>query len=120
MLRFALSGRRASFLPNSCQRCVPCSRPHTAIWDAQLGVPYSFADFINPGGAEIAQVYRERFTRGERLAHPKISVAVWAIAAETTEEAQRLASSSRMTMSLLRQGRLIPVPPPDKALRFLE
>jgi alkanesulfonate monooxygenase SsuD/methylene tetrahydromethanopterin reductase-like flavin-dependent oxidoreductase (luciferase family) len=47
-------------------------------------------------------------------------VAVWAIAAETTEEAQRLASSSRMTMSLLRQGRLIPVPPPEKALRFLE
>jgi alkanesulfonate monooxygenase SsuD/methylene tetrahydromethanopterin reductase-like flavin-dependent oxidoreductase (luciferase family) len=25
-----------------------------------------------------------------------------------------------MTFTLLRQGRLIPVPPPDKALRFLE
>jgi hypothetical protein len=25
-----------------------------------------------------------------------------------------------MTMTLLRQGRLIPVPPPEKALRFLE
>jgi alkanesulfonate monooxygenase SsuD/methylene tetrahydromethanopterin reductase-like flavin-dependent oxidoreductase (luciferase family) len=47
-------------------------------------------------------------------------VAVWAICAETDEEAQRLASSSRMTLRLLRQGRLIPVPPVEKALRFLE
>src|SRR3954469_19714272 len=96
------------------------SSPQSAIWAAQLGLPYSFADFINPSGAEIAQVYRDRFTRGERLQEPRLSVAVWAIAAESTEEAQRLASSSRMTMTMLRQGRLIPVPPPDKALRFLE
>ena len=30
------------------------------------------------------------------------------------------AASGRMTFTLLRQGRLIPVPPPEKALRFLE
>ncbi|MEA2316156.1 MAG: hypothetical protein QOD44_345, partial [Solirubrobacteraceae bacterium] len=35
-------------------------------------------------------------------------------------EAERLAASSRMTFTLLRQGRLIPVPSPEKALRFLE
>jgi luciferase family oxidoreductase group 1 len=96
------------------------SSPQSAIWAAQLGLGYSFADFINPGGAEIAQLYRDRFTAGERLPEPKLSVAVWAIAAETDEEAQRLAASSRMSMTLLRQGRLIPVPPVDKALRFLE
>jgi luciferase family oxidoreductase group 1 len=96
------------------------SSPQSAIWAAQLGVGYSFADFINPGGAEIAQVYRDRFSAGQRLPEPRLAVAVWAIAAETDEEAQRLASSSRMTMQLLRQGRLIPVPPPEKALRFLE
>src|SRR6476620_5424763 len=43
------------------------SSPQSAIWAAQLGIGYSFADFINPGGAEIADLYRERFTRGERL-----------------------------------------------------
>jgi luciferase family oxidoreductase group 1 len=96
------------------------SSPQSAIWAAQLGIGYSFADFINPAGAEIAQVYRDRFTAGERLPEPRLSVAVWAIAADTDEEAQRLASSSRMSMQLLRQGRLIPVPPPEKALRFLE
>jgi alkanesulfonate monooxygenase SsuD/methylene tetrahydromethanopterin reductase-like flavin-dependent oxidoreductase (luciferase family) len=45
---------------------------------------------------------------------------VWAICAGTDEEAQRLAASARMAMMLLRRGRLIPVPEPGKALRFLE
>src|ERR687889_481400 len=43
--------------------------------------------------------------------------ALWA---ETDDEAERLASSSRMMLSLLRQGRLIEIPPVDKALRYLE
>src|SRR4029077_2380676 len=74
----------------------------------------AFADFINAGGAEIAQLYRERCA-GE----PHVAVAAWIICADTDEEAQRLASSSRMTLRLLRQGKLIPVPPPDKALAYL-
>ena len=43
-----------------------------------------------------------------------------AVCADTDEEAERLASSSRMAFSLLRQGRLMPVPPVEKALRYLE
>jgi luciferase family oxidoreductase group 1 len=117
---FARLAKQLPGRPHSPELWLLGSSPQSAIWAAQLGVPYSFADFINPGGAEIAQVYRDRFTRGERLDEPRVSVGVWAIAAETTEEAQRLASSSRMTMTLLRQGRLIAVPPPEKALRFLE
>jgi len=27
------------------------SSPQSALWAAQLGLPYAFADFINPGGA---------------------------------------------------------------------
>src|SRR4051812_14263582 len=95
------------------------SSPQSAIWAAQLGLPYAFADFINPEGAHAAGQYRERFEPSERLTAPRVAVAVWAICADTDEEAQRLASSSRMTFTLLRQGRLIPVPPPEKALRFL-
>jgi luciferase family oxidoreductase group 1 len=106
------------------------SSPQSAIWAAELGLPYAFADFINPGGAEIAQLYRTRFEPSEavmsaqreagRLETPRVAVAAWALAAETDEEAQRLASSSRMAFSMLRRGRLIAVPPPDTALRFLE
>ena len=95
------------------------SSPQSAIWAAQLGLRYAFADFINPDGAAAAAQYREDFTPSERLATPRVAVAVWAVCADTDEEAQRLAASGRMTLTLLRQGRLIPVPPPEKALRFL-
>ena len=45
---------------------------------------------------------------------------MWVICADSDAEAQRLAASARMTFTLLRRGQLIPVPPPEKALRFLE
>jgi luciferase family oxidoreductase group 1 len=96
------------------------SSPQSAIWAAELGLPYAFADFINPHGAPIAADYQARFRDSQRLTAPYLAVAVWAIAAETDEEAHRLAASGRMTMTLLRRGRLIPVPPPEKARRFLE
>jgi luciferase family oxidoreductase group 1 len=96
------------------------SSAQSAIWAAQLGLPYAFADFINPEGAPIAAQYREGFEPSDRLATPRVAVAVTAICADTDEEAQRLAASGRMLITLLRQGRLIPVPPPEKALRFLE
>jgi luciferase family oxidoreductase group 1 len=97
------------------------SSPQSAIWAAQLGLPYAFADFISPGGMEIAAGYRRRFDpHAGRPQQARTVVAAWVICADTDEEAQRLASSSRMTLTLLRQGRLIAVPPPEKALRFLE
>src|SRR3954453_8102099 len=96
------------------------SSPQSAVWAGELGLPYAFADFINPNGAEIANVYRREFREGVRLDAPRTAVAVWAVAAETEEEAVRLASSSRMTFAMLRRGRLIEVPPPETALRFLE
>jgi luciferase family oxidoreductase group 1 len=107
-------------LPNAPEPWLLGSSPQSGIWAAELGLPYAFADFINPQGAAIAQAYRERFVDSQRLAAPRIAVGVWAICADTDEEAQRLAASGRMTMTLLRRGRLVPVPPPDKAVRFLE
>src|SRR4051794_27640796 len=95
------------------------SSPQSAVWAGELGLPYAFADFINPSGAEVAALYRREFKPGVRLEDPVQAVAVWAIAAETTEEARRLASSSRMSFAMLRRGRLIEVPPPDKAVAFL-
>jgi luciferase family oxidoreductase group 1 len=96
------------------------SSPQSAIWAADLGMRYAFADFINSeGGPGIARLYRERFAESERLPAPRAAVAVWTIAADTDEEAERLSYSSRMAMSMLRRGRLIAVPPVDKAERFL-
>jgi luciferase family oxidoreductase group 1 len=115
--------RLASTLPGLPERPQPWllgSSPQSAIWAGQLGLPYSFADFINPAGAEIAKLYRQHFAESEELPAPVVSAAVWCICAETTEEAQRLAASARMSFRLLRQGKLIPVPPPEKAQRFLD
>jgi luciferase family oxidoreductase group 1 len=96
------------------------SSPQSAIWAGELGLPYSFADFINPAGAAIAADYRAKFIDSERLGAPRLSVGVIAVCAETDEEAERLASSSRMMLSLLRQGRLVEIPPVEKALAYLE
>jgi luciferase family oxidoreductase group 1 len=95
------------------------SSPQSAIWAAQLGLPYAFADFINPAGAEIAALYRERFEPARALEAPRTAIAAWVLCAATDEEAQFLASSSRMTLTLLRRGQLIAVPPPEKAIDFL-
>jgi luciferase family oxidoreductase group 1 len=92
------------------------SSPQSAVWAADLGLPYAFADFINPDGLEIAALYRERCAEPAR----RMAVCVWVVCADSEEEAQRLASSGRMARTLLRRGQLIPVPPPEKALRFLE
>jgi luciferase family oxidoreductase group 1 len=96
------------------------SSPQSAVWAGELGLPYSFADFIQADGAGIAAEYRRRFAAGLREEAPRLSVGVLALCAETDEEAERLASSGRMAFSLLRQGRLVPVPPVDVALRYLE
>ncbi len=96
------------------------SSPQSAIWAGELGLPYSFADFINPNGAAIAEDYRRHFQPSSRSDDPRVAVGVMAVCADTDEEAERLASSSRMAFSLLRMGRLVPVPPIEKALRYLE
>ena len=96
------------------------SSPQSAIWAAERGLPYVFADFINPGGAEVAALYREQFVPSAVLPHPRVVVAGWAVCADTDAEADRLASSFRMLMALMHRGQLVPVPPVEKALAFLQ
>jgi luciferase family oxidoreductase group 1 len=111
----------ATTLPGLPELPVPWllgSSLQSAIWAAELGLPYAFADFINREGAEIAQLYRERFVPVRSLGAPRTAVAAWVLCAPTDEEAQHLATSSRMTFTLLRRNQLIAVPPPEQALEF--
>lgn len=96
------------------------SSAQSGIWAAELGLPYAFADFINPGGAEIMARYRQHFTPAKQRTAPKTIVAVWAICADTDDEARRLAASAAMMFTLLLRRQLIAIPPVEKALRFLE
>ena len=110
---FAKLGRSLPGIPERPEIWLLGSSAQSSIWAAQLDLPYAFADFINPHGAGITRSYREK------AAHPRTAIGVWAIAAETDEEAERLASSIAMSFAMLRRGRPIPVPPPEKAVRFL-
>jgi luciferase family oxidoreductase group 1 len=85
----------------------------SAIWAAERGLPYIFADFINREGAEIAQGYRSLCKK------PYVGVALWAICADTDEEAQALSASMRMMMVMLFRGQLIEVPTVERAQAFL-
>ena len=97
------------------------SSAESALWAAQLGLRYAFADFINPGGgADIVRLYRDRFVASERLAEPSVIVAVWALCADSEDESERLVASARMTSMLSRRGEYVPVPPVETALRFIE
>ena len=96
------------------------SSPDSSVWAAELGLPYVFADFINPNGSRVARYYRQMFTPSDLLPAPRSSVAVWAICADTGEEAERLSLSFRMMMTLLFRGKPIPVPTVETAQRFLE
>jgi luciferase family oxidoreductase group 1 len=112
----------ARILPGRPHRPVPWllgSSPQSAIWAAELGLRYAFSDFIGSQGPAIVRDYRERFRASERLEAPRAAVGVWALCAETDEEAQRLASSAEMGLTLLRQGRLVPLQPVETAVRFL-
>lgn len=107
-------GRLAGLLPGRPHGPEPWllgSSPQSAVWAAELGLPYCFADFINPQGAGIVEDYRRR-------GGTEASIGIVAICAETDEEAERLSLSHRMAFSLLRQGRLIPVPTVEQGERY--
>jgi len=98
------------------------SSPQSAVWAAELGLSYVFADFINPAGEPYAAFYREHFVPSGRQhapLKPEVAVCAWAVCAETTAEAVRLSASARMMMLQLFRGRLIAVPPVEEALQFL-
>ena len=88
------------------------------MWAAERGLGYVFADFIYPGGEPFAEFYRQYFKAG-RLSEPRTAVCVWAVCAETDEEALRLSLSARMMLLHLFRGQPIAVPPVEAAEEFL-
>jgi luciferase family oxidoreductase group 1 len=113
-------GNRTQFRFESPDLWLLGSSQDSAVWAAELGLPYAFADFINPNGAALARYYRQLFTASDLTPSPRTAVAAWAICAETDAEAERLSLSFRMMMTLLFRGQSIQVPTVERAQRFLE
>ncbi|WP_404404446.1 LLM class flavin-dependent oxidoreductase [Jeotgalibacillus malaysiensis] len=96
------------------------SSPSSAALAADLGVPYTFALFINgQGGPAYTQQYLRRFKPSKYYSEPKHSVSVFTICGETMEDAERIASSLDLSMVMLEQG--MPskgTPSPEKAMAY--
>ena len=80
---------------------------------AALGLPYAFASHFAPQQMEEAiAVYRRLFRPSERLAAPRLMLALNVFAAETDAEAKRLFTSLEQAFVNLRSGRPGPLPRP--------
>ena len=92
---------------------------HSAIYAAELGLPFSHAHFFGTEcGEEACAQYRARFKPSAACPQPRLSLGVAALAAESEDEAQRLAASRNLWVVRLLTGRPIPFPAPEEALNY--
>jgi len=77
----------------------------SALNAAQRGFGFAFAHFINgQGGQEVMDYYRHNFMATSFNETPQTLVSIFVTCAETTEEAERLASSLDLSLLLLEKG----------------
>jgi luciferase family oxidoreductase group 1 len=67
------------------------SSDYGAMLAAQMGLPYSFAQFIGGDYPQVTRAYRQLFQPSAQLAQPRVMVTVAAIVAPTDDEAEVLA-----------------------------
>ncbi|MFC0409099.1 LLM class flavin-dependent oxidoreductase [Roseomonas elaeocarpi] len=86
---------------------------------AYFGLPYCFAYFFADGrGADQAMaLYRDGFRPGV-LREPRAAICVFAVAAETEEEARRQFRSRELQRTIRERGEFVPVPPVEEAEAF--
>ena len=109
-------GRRVRAIPGD-GLAIPIWILGSSLFGAQLaamlGLPFAFASHFAPGMmTEALRVYRERFEPSEQLDRPYVMLGFNAIAADSDEEAQLLATSVQQAFVALRTGHPIRLPPP--------
>ncbi len=112
--------------PGQPVRAVPGAGTEVPLWilgssvfgaalAAELGLPYAFASHFAPEQLmQALQVYRGRFRPSGQLDRPYAMVGVNVVAADTDEEARRLATTQQMAFAdILRGTRGLSRPPID-------
>jgi len=111
-------------------RVVPEGVPLPPVWllgssgasarlAGQLGMGYAFASHFSPAPAgPPVQAYRDAFEPSEAFAKPHAIVAVSAVCAETSEEAEFLATSMQLSWVRLQRGQFMPLPSPEEAAAY--
>jgi luciferase family oxidoreductase group 1 len=93
------------------------SSDYGAALAAALGLRFTFAHFISADGGDIvSRAYRERFRPSPTLDRPHSMVAVFALCAETDEEAERLAACIDLRRLQMDAGINGPIPTLAEAL----
>ena len=84
---------------------------------AHFGLPYCFAHFITDGQgcAEALELYRHNYRPSERHPEPYASVCVWALAAESTAEAERQYGARALWRLSRDRGVFVALPSPAEA-----
>jgi luciferase family oxidoreductase group 1 len=112
--------------PGQMVRAVPGQGTNVPVWllgsstysaqlAAAMGLPFAFAAHFAPQDmVEAVRLYRRNFRPSEYLSEPCSAVGVPLVAADTDEEAQRLATSPyQRFLRLIRGQRLLTPPPVD-------
>jgi luciferase family oxidoreductase group 1 len=112
--------------PGQRIEAVPGSDTNVPLWilgsslfgaqlAAELGLPYGFASHFAPQALDMAlRIYRERFKPSAQLSAPYVLVGINVIAAQSDQEARRLATSQQMSFAdIFRGTRNLMQPPID-------
>lgn len=117
--------------PGARVRAIPGEGTEVPIWllgsstysaqlAAALGLPFAFASHFAPAYLHDAlQLYHQHFTPSEQLQKPYSMACINVIAADTDEEAQRLATSFYMLALGIVTGKRKPLQPPAENMESL-
>ncbi len=101
--------------------CLLGSSGFSAQLAGILGLRFGFAHHFEMGGTlQAAEIYHNSFVPSPVLEEPHLIVTATAVVGPSAEKAEWLASPSRLRRAGLRRGRLLPLLPPDDALRHPE
>jgi luciferase family oxidoreductase group 1 len=103
--------------PHAPEIWILGSSDYGAQLAAYFGLPYCFAYFFNDGaGADQAlDIYRQNFRPSEFLSKPHSAITVFALAAETQEEAEFHYLPRAIARLARDRGRFIATPSPEQA-----
>jgi luciferase family oxidoreductase group 1 len=93
---------------------------YSAHFAAAIGRPYAFASHFAPAELlEAIAIYRKEFRPSAALKEPYVMVGVPALAAETDDEAEHLATSMYQRFLAIIRGERMPIPPPVESMEGL-
>jgi len=95
------------------------SSGYSARAAGEMGLGYAFASHFSPADPATAMhAYRESFEPSEDFESPSAILAVAVVCGETSEHAERLASSMELAWVRIRSGNPGPLPSPEEAMAY--